>query len=149
MSNQHEIMIVEDSQENILFASQILEDNGYNYSVACNGDEALEAMKKKRPDLILLDIMMPRKSGMTVFKKMKNDPELKNIPIIIVSGASEVTGVDMKTGEQQAKKGYDDDFSRDFGAVLHEKLKGMTPDGFIEKPIDPPALISKIKEFLS
>ena len=148
MSNNQQIMIVEDSEDNILFMSQILEDNGYSYSVARNGAEALEAMKQKRPDLILLDIMMPRKSGVNVFQKMKKDPELESIPIIIVSGASQVTGVDMRTGEQQKKENYADDFSRDFGIVLHEKIQGLTPDGFIEKPIDPPVLVAKIKEFL-
>ena len=107
------------------------------------------AMKESRPDLVLLDIMMPSKSGITVFQEMKEDPGLKEIPIIFVTGASEITGVDLNTGEEAPKETYGDDVGRRFGAVLHEKLKGLTPDGFVEKPIDPARLSEKIKELLS
>ena len=149
MSDQKEILIVDDNEANVIFLSQIVEDIGHRFRVARDGTEANVAIKERRPDLVLLDLMMPRKSGITVFQEMKEDPDLKEIPIIIVTGASEVTGVDLQTGEEVPKKTYEDDVARRFGAVLHEKMKGLTPDGFIEKPIDPKLLSEKIHKLLS
>ena len=149
MADQKEILIVDDSEANVVFLSQIVEDLGHQFRVARNGKEANTAIQERRPNLVLLDLMMPRKGGISVFQEMKADPDLKEIPIIIVTGASEVTGVDLRTGEEAPKETYEDDVGRRFGAALHEKLKGLTPDGFIEKPIDPELLSEKIKELLS
>ncbi len=148
MTDLQRILIVEDDEQTSLFVSQILENHQYQYSVARNGAEAMEAMKADPPSLVLLDIMMPRKSGLNVYQQMKKDQNLEEIPIIIVTGASEVTGVDMKTGEEEGKESYGDDFARGIGAVIKEKLNGITHEGFIEKPVDPPVLVAKIKELL-
>jgi len=149
MPEDKEILIVDDSDENVAFMSEILEEQGYPYRVAMNGKEALEAMREKQPDLILLDIMMPRKSGLLVWKEMKRDPELEKIPIIIVTGVFDITGIDLDTGAENDKDGYADDMARRFGAAVRKQLSGITPDGLIEKPIDPPVLVAKIKELLS
>jgi CheY-like chemotaxis protein len=142
-------LIVEDSEETIRFLSQILQDHGYPYQVARNGVEAIAAVRQNRPDLVLLDIMMPRKSGVQVFREMKSDPDLANIPIIVVTGISGVTGVDLQTGQEEPKEDEGDVVARQLGFVLGEKLKGLTPDGLIEKPITPSVLVNRIKELLS
>ena len=149
MDDNPTILIVDDEEANVVYLSQILEDHGFRYKVANNGAEALEKVKECHPALVLLDIMMPKKSGVGVFQRMKGDPDLANIPIIVVTGASRVTGVDMKTGEERQKESYEDDLVRGFGVRLQEKLAGLTPDGFIEKPVDPPALVAKIRELLT
>jgi CheY-like chemotaxis protein len=149
MSTDKRILIVDDEESNVIYISQILEDHGYEYAVARNGGEALEMMEEEAPRLVLLDIMMPRKTGIGVFQRMKRNPKLEKVPIVIVTGASAVTGVDMVTGEQASKESYDDDLTRRMGVLLREKLKGITPDGFIEKPIHPPTLIAKIEELLA
>lgn len=149
MPEDKEILIVDDVEENIAFMSEILEEQGYPHRTAMNGKEALDAVREKTPDLILLDIMMPRKSGLLVWKELKRDPELKKIPIIIVTGVFDVTGIDLDTGAENEKDGYADDMARRFGAVVRKQLSGITPDGLIEKPIDPPVLVAKIKELLS
>ena len=74
------ILIIEDEEQTSLFISQILENHHYLYSVVHNGVEALEAMKADPPALVLLDIMMPRKSGLNVYQQMKEDENLKHIP---------------------------------------------------------------------
>jgi len=148
MSVPQKILIVDDSEDQVLFTSQILEDHGYSYIIARNGNEALEAIRKERPALVLLDIMMPKKSGLNVLKTMRQDPSLESIPVIVVSGASQVTGVDIKTGQQEPKENYSDDFARDFGEVIHDRLGNLNPDGIIEKPISPPVMIAKIKKLL-
>jgi CheY-like chemotaxis protein len=148
MTDSQKILVVEDNEETVAFISQILENHDYGYSVVRNGEEALQTMKAEPPSLVLLDVMMPRKSGLNVYQQMKKDPDLDEIPFIIVTGATEVTGVDMTTGEEAKKKSYGDDFSRGIGTWLKEKLDDLAPEGFIEKPIDPPLLVAKIEELL-
>jgi CheY-like chemotaxis protein len=148
MPDDKEVLIVDDNEENVAFMQEILEEMGLPFRVAQNGKEGMQALEEKRPDLVLLDIMMPRKSGVKVFQEMKRDPELEKIPIIIVTGLGEATGVDIETGREEDKATYQDDIVRRFGAALRKQLAGLTPDGLVEKPIDPPQLMAKIKELL-
>ena len=148
MSDQKRILIVEDTDENIVYLSQILEDHGYRYEVAKNGKEAMAMLQESTPDMVLLDIMMPRKSGLAVFKEMKSDPRLEAIPIIVITGASQVTGVDMSTGEVKPQESEHDEFARLFGTNLHGKMKSITPDGYIEKPVEPRLLVDKMADLL-
>ena len=149
MPNTHRILIVDDNDEIVAYFSEILEEHGYEYSVAQDGKKAIELMGTSRPDLVLLDIMMPRKGGIAVYNRMKKDPELAAVPIVIVTGASVETGVQMKTGEENPKENYQDDMTREFGVQLRERLQNLTPDGFLEKPVEPEQLISKIKSLLN
>jgi CheY-like chemotaxis protein len=149
MPDGRRILIVDDSDEVVAFYSEVLEAHGYEYTVARNGKEAIEAMKSAPPALVLLDIMMPRQGGIAVFRQMKRDPSLEQVPVVIVTGASAVTGVDMTTGDTQPKKTYEDDLTREFGSQLRERLQGLTPDGFLEKPVEPAALVAKIESLLA
>ena len=76
------ILIVDDDPDVILFTSTVLQDNGYATIEAQNGLEGLEIAKKEHPDLILLDLMMPVKSGISLLSDLKSDQQLKKIPII-------------------------------------------------------------------
>jgi twitching motility two-component system response regulator PilH len=149
MPDTNRILIVDDSNEQVAYYSEILEEHGFQYEVAKDGKEAMEVMKNRRPALVLLDVMMPRRSGIAVFQQMKKDPNLEKVPIVIITGASAVTGVDMKSGEEKPKEAYEDALTREFGSLLREKLESLTPDAFIEKPVEPAALVSKIRALLS
>ena len=149
MSDTHRILIVDDSDEIVAYYTEILEEHGYEYSVANDGKTAIESMRKNRPDLVLLDVMMPRKNGIAVFKKMKQDPELEGVPVVIITGASRATGVEMTTGEANPKQTYEDDLAREFGVQLREQLQNIAPQGFLEKPVEPEQLISKIRSLLN
>ena len=148
MSEQHEVLIVEDSEENLIFVAQVLEDHGYSFRVAKNGKEAVTALSEKRPDLVLLDLMMPRKSGVHVYREMKKDPDLAGIPIIVITGASEATGVDIRSGERTPSDSYGDDVARGVGSFIHDNVKDLEVDGLMEKPIEPQLLIDKIRALL-
>ena len=148
MSDSKEILIVDDSGDNVIFLAQILEDHAYRFRVANDGAEAIAALRERRPDLVLLDLMMPRKSGVHVYTHMKSEPDLAKIPIIVVTGVTEATGVDIKTGEQADKQTYGDDVARGVGGILHDAVKGTAPDALVEKPIDPRSLMEKIDELL-
>jgi two-component system phosphate regulon response regulator PhoB len=149
MSDQPHLLIVEDTEETAIFLSQILEDHGYQYQVARNGVEAISAVRENRPELVLLDIMMPKKSGIHVFREIKTDPDLKNIPVIVVTGLSDVTGVDVHTGQEEEKDDEGDVMAHQLGSVLGDKVRDMRPDGLVEKPINPSALIGQIQSLLS
>jgi twitching motility two-component system response regulator PilH len=148
MPQDKDLLIVDDSEESVVFLSEILEEHGYPYRVARNGKEAIEAMRERRPDLVFLDVMMPQKGGIAVYNEMQRDPELKDVPILIITGASEATGVDMRTGEERPKESYEDDFTRRYGENVRGQLQSLAPQDFIEKPIDPRVIGEKLKELL-
>ncbi len=90
------ILIVDDTPDNIRVLGTILKQEGYNIRVATNGVEALETVTKVSPDLILLDVMMPRMDGFETCLNLKKNPETQNIPILFVSAKGEVE--DITTG---------------------------------------------------
>ena len=111
MSDPKRILIVDDEKVNQDFFSAVVEEEGYQCQIAKNGNEALQMVKADKPDLVLLDIMMP-KSGIFVFRDIKKDPELQDIPIIFITGVSQQTGVDIKTGKEQSLESYSDQYQK-------------------------------------
>jgi CheY-like chemotaxis protein len=137
------ILIVDDEPDAISYISSVLEDNGYEYLSAENGEEGLELARKEKPDMILLDLIMPEKSGMLMFQELKKDPELGKIPIIVVSGASEALGVDLRNFMiKQPLRG------RQKVVETTGETEFTEPNAYVEKPVDPSELIKVIKENL-
>ncbi len=87
------ILIVDDTPANIQTLSAILKERGYQISVATNGRQALEVVSKIRPDLILLDVMMPEMDGFEACKKLKESPEWHDIPIIFLTAKTETDDI--------------------------------------------------------
>lgn len=135
------ILIVDGDLDNINYLKTVLEDNGYEVVSAENGDEGLAKAKEFKPNLILLDLMMPKKSGTGSLNEIKQDEEMKNIPIVVQSGASKQTGVQMK--EYLKSQPFKDAKSRALGKDLD-----ITPQAYLEKPIDPAELLETIKKFI-
>lgn len=79
------VLVVDDTQANILVLQRALSSVGYNISVAFDGEKALDLIPKSKPDLILLDIMMPKVDGIEVCRRLKKDPELCDIPVIFIT----------------------------------------------------------------
>lgn len=88
-NSNYSILIVDDTQQNVQVLSQILRDVGYKVLAAFNGQDALNLLSKRIPDLILLDVMMPGMSGFEVADKIKSDTVLAKIPIIFLSALDE------------------------------------------------------------
>lgn len=140
----NKILIIDDEPDAISFVTSILENNGFQDHIsASNGVEGLELARKEKPDLILLDLMMPEKSGIIMFQELKKDPELGSIPVIIVTGAAEVTGVDFRNF--MFKQRISDE-KKVVGTAGDTKFTG--PNAFVEKPVDPDELIKLIRENL-
>jgi DNA-binding response OmpR family regulator len=79
------ILIVEDEPHIVLSLELLLARAGYETAAAADGEEGLALAKDLRPDVVLLDIMMPRKNGYEVCRAIKADPELRHVPVIMLS----------------------------------------------------------------
>ena len=117
------ILVVDDTPENLTLMSSLLK-NFYKVKIANSGEKALKiARAETRPDLILLDIMMPGLDGFEVCRQLKNDPATMDIPVIFLTAKSEI---------ENEKKGLD------LGAV-----------DYITKPISPPLVMARVKNNLA
>jgi CheY-like chemotaxis protein len=97
------ILIADDNQQNCELLEAYLIDQGYDIVMACNGQDALERVVEKLPDLILLDIMMPKLSGYEVCQKLKSDERSRPIPILMVTALNEMGDI-----EKAVEAGCDD-----------------------------------------
>jgi adenylate cyclase len=87
------ILVVDDAPENIQAISTILRDQGYQVLVATDGQRALDVLAKVRPDLLLLDVIMPGVDGYEVCRRIKASPQLAEIPIIFLTGKTETEDI--------------------------------------------------------
>jgi two-component system, cell cycle response regulator DivK len=93
------VLIVEDNELNMKLFRDLLEAHGYHTHGTSNGFEALDLVRKLRPDLILMDIQLPQVSGLEVTRWIKDDPELRSIPVVAV------TAFAMKGDEERIREG--------------------------------------------
>jgi CheY-like chemotaxis protein len=125
------ILIVDDEEDILAYLGTLFQNNGYQTCTASNGQEALEKTKAENPDLVTLDIVMPKKSGVRYYREMKDDPHLKKTPIIIITA---ITGW-----------GYD---KEGFHKFIKSSKQVPPPEGFLSKPIDPDELLKLVKKYL-
>jgi two-component system alkaline phosphatase synthesis response regulator PhoP len=116
------ILVVDDNQQNLELIQAYLEDVECETAAARDGIEALEMVAQEKPDLILLDVMMPRMSGFEVCRRLKNNPETGDIPVIMVTALNE------------------------FGDI--ERGIDSGTDDFVSKPINRLELLTRIKTML-
>ena len=116
------VLIVEDNELNMKLFRDLLEAHGYQTSGTSNGFEALDLVRKLRPDLILMDIQLPLLDGYEATRRIKADPELRATPIIVVTSYA-LSGDETK--------------AREAGC-----------DAYVTKPFSPRNLLAKIREYL-
>ena len=124
------IIVVDDEIDIRIFISTLVETNGYKSLVAKDGEEGLKMIKEHKPDLIILDVMMPKESGLKLYRELKSDETTKHIPIIMVSAVSQ------KTFLHSIRE-----LDRYHGASIAE------PEAYIEKPPEAEELIACIGRF--
>jgi len=117
-----EVLLVEDSPVQREMISGILKDNGWKVTIACDGVEALEQLKTFNPDLVVLDIVMPKMNGYEVCRWIKSNPGTKNVPVVMCSSKGE-------------------EFDRYWGMR-------QGADAYIAKPFQPVELVGTIKQLL-
>ena len=82
----HKILVVDDEPDVAKYLETLLKTAGYEVVMAADGDEALKIVEKDPPDLVSLDIMMPKETGVRFYRKIKKKDAFKDIPIVVVSG---------------------------------------------------------------
>ena len=125
------ILIIEDEKDARTYLDTLFKDNGYETLLADGGQEGIDMAKKDKPDLVTLDINMPEKTGVKVYKEFREDAALKGIPIVVVTA---VTGY----------RNEPDSFHQFLASRKHL----APPDGFMSKPIDREKLVKTIKDLI-
>jgi len=126
------VLAVDDEAETRDFVSIVLEENGYTPILAEDGEEAMEIIRQNKPDLIILDIMMPKQSGIKMYRELKTAKSLKNIPVIIYSGLPRRTLLRAQAALTQSSGG--------------ESVPD--PEAYLEKPVTPEHLVATIEKIL-
>ncbi len=125
------VLVVDDEADVRVFVSTLLETNGYKPLQAENGNEGLEIARRMKPSLIVLDVMMPQQGGIWMYRELKSDPALREIPVIMLSALSRKTFLHSQNVLDEYK-----------GERIPE------PDAYIEKPPEPDELLGAIKRSL-
>ncbi len=111
MADKRRILCIEDEPEMIDLIRLILERKGFEVLGAVGGQEGLDAIRREKPDLVLLDLMMPDVDGWEVYRQMKADEELQNTPVVVVTAKAQ--SIDKVLGLHIAK--VDDYVTKPFG----------------------------------
>ena len=121
------VLIVDDDPDMVMFLTTLLEDNGYDTLTAGDGEEALASIQASKPDLISLDLLMPAKTGIKLFREIRKNDDTKEIPVVMVTGlgAGEVPKMDFKEWVQK------------------RSLRG--PEAYIEKPVNKDVYLEAIR----
>jgi two-component system, cell cycle response regulator DivK len=116
------ILVVEDQEDNRQILRDLLSHSGYEMIEAEDGEQALIQAAKHIPDLILMDIQLPVLDGYEATRRLKADPKLKNIPVVVITSYA-------LSGDEQ-------------------KARAAGCDAYVAKPYSPRALLAKIREFV-
>jgi len=119
-------LIIDDEPDITTYHEALLSDHGWRVQTANSGDDGIALARQNKPDVILLDVMMPERGGLSTLIGFRKDPELKAVPVVLVTGIQE-------------------SLKQDFGAFL-DRFKNYNPDGYVEKPIDPDKLLALLDE---
>jgi DNA-binding response OmpR family regulator len=125
VTDKKKILVIDDDRDLVQSLIYVLEDAGYAAIPAYDGQEGLDRTRAEKPDLVLLDITMPEKSGVRFYRDVREDPELGSIPVIMVTGV-------MKQFEQ----------------FISSRRQVPPPDAYFSKPVDPRELLDTIKRLL-
>jgi CheY-like chemotaxis protein len=122
------VLVVDDEDDIILFLQTALDDAGYRALTASSAASAFDLIRREKPDLVCLDILMPGESGMSLFQRIRSDADLKDIPILITTGmslTSQLNGLDYCT--------------------LPDGTELRRPEGVAEKPVTAEQFVSNVE----
>jgi DNA-binding response OmpR family regulator len=121
------ILLVDDDKDFVESTRAILEEK-YEVIVAYDGDEGIEVARAEKPDLIILDVIMPTEDGFSAAEEMKDDPELSEIPIMMLTSF--------------ASRGVETNIPRSRGMELQS-------EDYIDKPVEPDVLLERAEKLLA
>jgi CheY-like chemotaxis protein len=121
------VLIVDDDPDLVETVSMILESKGYEVGKAYDGIEGEEAIKQRRPDVLVLDVMMPRKNGYQLCKELKANPATKSIPVVLLTAVGEAVPTT---------------------TYSHAEGMAVEAEDFIPKPVDAATLVEAVERLL-
>ena len=124
-------MVVDDELDMRIYISTVLETSGYRPVVTKNGKEGVVKAREIRPDLIVLDVMMPGRAGVLMYRALKTDPDLASIPVVMLSGGEKGDLLPLPENAQRQSE---------------EKI--LEPEAYLEKPPDHEELLETIESIL-
>ncbi|MCL4811435.1 MAG: response regulator [Vicinamibacteraceae bacterium] len=119
------VLVIDDEVDVQTYLATLFQKEGLTVETAGDGEEGFARAQAVKPDLIFLDILMPRKTGIMLYRRLKTDPLLGSVPVIILTGLSQ----------------YRTFFAQDFEHVAH-------PEAFVEKPPRPDELLELVRRFV-
>ncbi len=119
------ILVVDDEQDVRTYLKTLFAKEGHTVETAANGEEGLDRAKEVHPDLVFLDILMPKRTGIMLYRKLRKDAELRGVPVVILTGLAQ----------------YRSFFAQDFEEV-------PPPDAFVEKPPQREELLELVGKLL-
>jgi len=119
------ILVVDDEPDIRTYLKTLFAKEGHEVVTAANGEEGLEVARESRPDLIFLDILMPKRTGIMLYRKLRKDEDLGGVPVVILTGLAQ----------------YRSFFAQDFEEV-------PPPDAFVEKPPQREDLVALVNRLL-
>ena len=128
--DKNTILIIDDDPDVIEIEKISLERAGYSVVSASNGAEGFKQAKSVQPDLIILDVLMPRQDGLTTFEELKNDPGSALIPVVLLTSVNARLGFGLSSDD----------------LAVHT---GKGPEAFLEKPVDASVLLRTVAKILS
>jgi len=126
------IMVIDDEPDILLFMQMALEDHGFDTCTLDDSEDVVEALLEKKPDLMVLDYMMPKRSGITICKEVYESSQFRNLPIILVSAVV------------SSKKKQQDDIR-----AIFKKYSVPFPKIVLEKPVNLKILVKQINLLLA
>jgi CheY-like chemotaxis protein len=125
------ILIIDDEPDILTFIGTLLRKNGYDVCEARDGVEGMKKVMDEKPDLVCLDLLMPEKTGIRMYREMRKDPRLKDLPVIMVTGIEAADPWDFNGFKQYIRE-------RSLPA----------PQGYIEKPVNKERFLNAVREVL-
>jgi DNA-binding response OmpR family regulator len=143
------ILIIDDEKATVKFLSVLLTENGYDPIVAYDGREGMQKIEENDINLIVLDVMMPKKTGFVVFKQLKKSDQYSNIPVLMLTAvAGALTELDAHA-EETFERPYDSLREALRKAIEELRESGdIRPEMFVDKPVDPAAFIEKVRQLV-
>ena len=121
------LLMIDDDEDMVSSVRTVMEGAGWEVADAPNGDEGVRRARELAPDLIILDILMPRKDGLTTYEELRADETLRGIPVIVLTSVSDKLGFSFSASDMAAHYGHQ-------------------PEAFLQKPFEPQSLLAAVRK---
>lgn len=127
MEKQAKVLLIDDDPDFVAATKIVLESKPYQVVTALDGDEGLKKAREEKPDVIILDVIMPTRNGFDVCQQIKREPELEDIPVLMLTS-----------------------FAQRVGETTVSVSKGLTTEAedYLDKPVDPNELLRRVERLL-